>query len=364
MATLGISSIADLALKSLWDLSEIRKLQLQDGATFETVVQDVNGAMQAFNREMVSMPHYSELLAVQDDVDLEYPVGVTNGVQDSTEFGRPDPKRGKTTGHSLPVRPYDRGLGWTMRFLRKARITQIDADVRSAVTDLRNHWQQALLTRLFKMEGETVGATANASVPLADGGTTDANFIPPQSPDGENFLATHDHFLRLAALSTTNIEVAVEHLQEHGHVAPYNLIGSKADIATYTGLTEFKKPEWAGLTYREATDRAKIAGIEDFIGYIETDYGLVRVWVTPRVPTAYFAVYKPYGPGDARNPLRVRIDPLTGFGWQLVPGVWLNAPEMMAVLYAEYGIGIGEDRTNGVCVEIDASGDYASPTIS
>lgn len=364
MATLGISALADLALKSLWDLSEIRKLQLQDGATFDKVVQDVNGAMASFNREMVTMPHYSDLLAVQDDVTLEYPVGVTNGVQVSTEFGRPDPKRGKTTGHSLPITPYDRGLGWTMRFLRKARMTQIDADVRSSVTDLRNHWQQSLLQRLFKIEGDTVGATANASVPLADAGATDANYIPPDSPEGESFDATHTHFLRLAALSTANIETAVEHLQEHGHIAPYTLIGSRADIATYTALTEFKKPEWAGLVYRDTVDRAMIDGIEDFYGYIETDFGIVRVWLTPRVPTAYFSVYKPYGPGDARNPLRVRIDPLTGFGWQLVPGLWLNAPEMMAVLYAEYGIGIGEDRTNGVCVEIDASGDYATPVIS
>jgi hypothetical protein len=27
-------------------------------------------------------------------------------------------------------------------------------------------------------------------------------------------------------------------------------------------------------------------------------------------------------------------------------------------------VGVGEDRTNGVCVEIDTSGSYATPTIS
>ena len=37
---------------------------------------------------------------------------------------------------------------------------------------------------------------------------------------------------------------------------------------------------------------------------------------------------------------------------------------LMAVPYAEWGVGIGEDRTNGVAVEIDSSGDYATPPIS
>jgi hypothetical protein len=36
----------------------------------------------------------------------------------------------------------------------------------------------------------------------------------------------------------------------------------------------------------------------------------------------------------------------------------------MAVMLSEYEFGIGEDRTNGVCVFIAANGDYTAPTIS
>jgi len=48
----------------------------------------------------------------------------------------------------------------------------------------------------------------------------------------------------------------------------------------------------------------------------------------------------------------------------LVPGNWIAAPQTMAVGYSEFGVGIGEDRTNGVFTLIAAAGDYITPTIS
>jgi hypothetical protein len=367
MATLGPSDLKDLALPSLWDLAEIAKVSLADGTTFDQIVGDVQSALNLMNADLTTDPHYSGLIAVQDSVEVEYPVGVTNGVEEATEYSAPTPKRGATTGHSIPLRSWDRALGWTMMYLRKARQSKLDADVRSAVTDMRSHTQKRALRRFFTMEGDTVGATASASVPLADGGTTDANYVPSASPEGESFLYTHDHFLRIAAITAADLETQVEHLQEHGHQAPYDLIVSRADVATWTNLTTFpkyKSPEWAGIVYRTATDRAAIQGITDYFGYIETSYGICRVWATPRVPTNYYGLYKSYGPLDSRNPVRMRIDPKVGFGWQLVPGNWINAPQLMAVMYAEYEFGIGEDRTNGVAVKVAGSGDYITPTIS
>ncbi|MBN1430452.1 MAG: hypothetical protein JXB07_18930 [Anaerolineae bacterium] len=367
MATLGPADLKDLALPSLWDLTEIKKVALADGATFDQIVADVQSGLSVLNNSLVTGAHYSGLVAVQDSVEVEYPVGVSNGVEEATEYSVPTPKRGATTGHSLPIRPYDRALGWTMMYLRKARRAKLDTDVRSAVSDMRNHFQQMALRRFFLMAGESVGSTANASVPLADGGATDANYVPPQSPEGETFLYTHDHFLRIAAVTAADLETHVEHLQEHGHQAPYELIIPRADIATWTNTTtfpKFKAPEWAGVVYGTGSDRAAMQGINEYMGAIETGYGICRLWATPRLPTAYYGLYKSYGLLDPRNPVRMRIDPKVGFGWQLVPGNWINAPQLMAVMYAEYGFGVGEDRSNGVCVYVAGAGDYVSPTIS
>jgi hypothetical protein len=319
--------------------------------------------MTEFNNSMLSMPHYADLLSVQDTVELEYPVGVTNGVQEATEYGIPNPMRGKTTGHSLPIKPYDRALGWTMMYLRKARMSSIDADVRSAVVDLRTNWQQKLLQRFFKSTGEIVGTTSGASVPFADGGTADSNYVPLPSPDGATFLYTHNHYLRYDTIANA-IAPAVKHVQEHGHAGPFDVIAADADAATWAALTTFKSPNWGGIIYRAAEDRAAMSDIGNYFGYVETDHGIARIWLNPRVPTNYFGVFKAYGAGDPRSPLRVRIDPNTGFGWSLVPGNWVNAPTTLAVMYSEYGVGIGEDRTNGVAVYLNASGSYTDPTIS
>lgn len=362
MATLGFADLKDTALPTLWDAGELERIKLADGATLASVTNDVQLALLALNASLLEMPHYGSLIAVQDDAALEYNIGVSNGFEEATEYGVPDPKRGKTSGHMLPIKKYDRSLGWTQMYLREARRTKLDADIRSLVVDARNLWQRNILTRFFKMEGEKVGTTANASVPFADGGATDSTYVPPQSPDGETFSASHDHFLRQDAINLTNVTAAIEHLQEHGHAGPFDIIAARADAASWATLV--KNPEWAGIVYRAATDRAAIADITEYFGYIETDYGIARVWLTPRVPSGFYGAFKDYGPGDPRNPLRIRINPNWGFGFNLVPGMYVNAPVQMLLAYTEFGVGVGEDRTNGVCVKIAASGDYTTPTIA
>jgi hypothetical protein len=259
----------------------------------------------------------------------------------------------------LPLKDWDRSLGWTMKYLRKARRAKLDADVRSAINDARDLFQKRLLTRFFSASGNTVGSTSNADVPLADGGSTDSTYVPPKSPDGETFTSSHDHILDSSDLtdddvSATDLATCVEHLQEHGHKAPYDLIIPRDELSDWTGVTGWKKPEWPGIVYHSsAVERANVAEFEMYAGYIETDYGIVRVWPTPRLSSNtdhYWGVFKSYGAGDPRNPLRIRIDPDMGFGCNIVPGNWANSPIELLVMHMEFGVGIGEDRTNGVIV--------------
>src|SRR5574337_2131983 len=121
MGLLGPSDLKDLALPALWDLAEMKKVALADGVTFDQIIADVQAGLALVNSDMLNAPHYGELFAVQDAVEVEYVVGASNGVEEATEYGTPTPKRGATTGHSLPIKPYDRALGWTMMYMRKAR---------------------------------------------------------------------------------------------------------------------------------------------------------------------------------------------------------------------------------------------------
>ena len=372
MAVLGFSDLKNTALPSLWDEDEITKARLADGSSLAELSAELRAALMGVNRELLAMAHYSELFAVQDNPELEYPVGTTNGFEEASEYTPPDPRRGKTTGHMLPIVPYDRSLGWTMMYLRKARRMRLEADLRSVVIDARKLWQQQLLTRFFDDTANTVGGTSLADLPFANSTNDTSDYVPPVSPEGEEFASSHNHFLGYGTSGITQdtidqsaVDVAVEHLQEHGHASPFDLIGSRTDVSSWTdttSVTGWKAPEWPGIVYHASAVERAPAMVTDFYGYIETDYGIVRVWLTPRVPTDNFGVFKSYGPGDQRNPLRVRIASNIGFGFNLVPGNWINAPSQMLVAYTEFGVGVG-DRVNGVCVDV-ASSTYSAPSIS
>jgi hypothetical protein len=252
---------------------------------------------------------------------------------------------------------WTRALGWTILGLRDRRREQIVADTTSALDDMRDHFQQRMLQRFFKMEAEAVGATSGASVPLIDGGTADSTYRPPDSPDGKKFTTSHDHFLRLATLDATMFDTVADHLHEHGITAPWECVISETDLATAAALTNWNAPNWSDLIYRATVDRAALPNTEDYNGFYESKHGLFKVFTSPRVPANYLGFWKDYGRLDPRNPVRMRINPRIGFGWQLVPGTYLLAPQLLAVLHSEYDFGISENRINGVCVEIDSAGE-------
>lgn len=368
MAVLGPADLKDLALPSLWDNSEILKFRLQDGTTFEELLAELRDGLGAFNRTgLIGMENYGSLVAVQDDPEVEYATYTTRGVEELVEYKIADPGHGTTTGHMIGLKAWNISLAWTMRYLQKARRAKLDSDVRMAFTDMRDHWQNKLLSRFFSSTARTVGASGK-NVPFADGGTADSTYIPYKSPRGDVFTSTHSHFLGQAAtLTTALVDAAVKHLWEHGHTAPYTGIIPEADISTWAALSSFKKPDWADIAYHaSASERARgLSNVDmDIFGYIETPFGMVRLWATPRIPTKYWGLFKDYGAGDARNPLRVRFDPGVGFGWNIVPGLLINAPQLMAAMMSEFDIGVGEDRTNGVAVFNDAGATWVNPTVS
>lgn len=364
MAVLGFANLVNNTLPTLWNQAEMERIRLADGATFDSVAQEIQDALGELNSALLEDLQYGGLFSVQDNVEVGYHVGGSKGVQLATEYGVPDPGKGQVTGHSIPLHPWWTGAGWTLLGIGDRTRMQIEADVRLTISDVHDHFQQRALRRFFRSTAEAVGTTAGASVPFADGGTADANYVPPKSNKGKSFANTHDHFLRVSALSNTNVDAAILHVQEHGHMGPFEAIVPEADVSSWQALTNFKKPEWAGIVYGNGTERASLDNVETYVGYYESPYGICRLWSTPRLPTNYFGVYKSYGAGDMRNPLRMRIDPNFGYGWRIVPGTWVNSPSLLAVCMAKYEFGIGQDRANGVCVYIAGSGDYADPTIS
>ena len=373
MAVIGFGDLRNRSLPALWDAAYFKRLELRDGTSFEAMVQETARALTGFNGEILSMPHYSGLFAVQNSPALKYAIGTSNTWEEATEYGIPDPRRGKTSGHMLPIKPYDWALGWTQWYLREHYAEDLRADVQSMVDSLRKLWQQKLLTRFFSDVANTVDDTALADLPFVNSTNDISTYVPPISPQGEEFANTHDHIIGYGTAGVTAttfdigaINVCVEHLQEHGYDQPFEMVISRTDVTSWGAITDFKPVNWNGIAYHaSAVERANFTDINSYIGAVETKYGMLNVWETPRLPTYHAGFYKRMddgAEGGAGAPLRVRYDDMYRFGFGLVPGDYVNSPTHLVLGFGKFGVGVG-NRTNGVVLDLNSS-TYSAPTIT
>jgi hypothetical protein len=367
MANLGPNDLKQFAIPTNWDAAMLRRMSLVDGTTYEQLISDIAAGLALANGTLQTNPLVASLISLTTEPAIEYRTGVSNGFEAHTEYGKPNAKRAAATGGMLPLNSWDRYLEWTWDMLRRARRTQIDNDISSAMQDLTNLWEKAILTRLFKSTYTAYGS--GKAYPLADGTATESGYIPPQNPSrAAAFANTHTHLLRLDGITQSTLESAVSHLWEHNADAPYDLLIAQADVASWantTNVTGWIKRADGGIRYGTQTDLAEVS--PDYIAVIETSaYGPVRVRASARIPTKYWAVYKSYGSLDQRNPLVVRQSPDYGVGAVLLPGreyAITQYPLEGAILFSEFGVGVA-DRVGAAIVYNAASSTYTDPTIS
>lgn len=367
MATLGPNDLKQIALPAGYDSAYLTQLALADGKSYDEYLGDIAAGLALANQQLLADPLVASLCSVTEEAAIEYPIGVSNGFQAHTEYGLPDGKRASTTGSMLPLLGYDRMLDWTWDYLRKARSMQLDANVQSVIADMGNLWQQKVLTRLFKSTYDSVGSSGK-SMPLADGGTADSAYIPVNHPERATaFAYTHDHIHNLNGITQANLETAVANLWEHGHDAPFTLLISLADVSSWsntTNVTGWIKRASGSIRYGNNSDLAQVG--DRYIAAIETSaYGEIQVMASARIPTTYWAIYKSYGPLDARNPLVIRSSKDFGIGAVLMSGRQFpikQFPLEGAMLFAEFGVGV-KDRV-GAAVYINSGGGYSDPTIA
>lgn len=354
---LGPRDTTSLVLMTGWDATALQKYSLQDGTTFDRVVADMRAALGAINAELANDPLWSSLVSWTDEPTVDYRVGSSNGFEKFTEYGRPDSKRADVEGHMLPLEPFDRGLGWTWDYLRKARMSQVEADIADAIKDVRDLYRVEFLTRLLQR-----GDDSGVAVGLGTGGyspgfattaaSTNVDFTPP-SYGGTNFASTHEHYVAVAGGYTNTVfSDAKAELMEHGHMGPYTYLASVSDEAAIRALTDFI-PVGSGLVrYGTTVDVANIS--PDPIAPGVYPIGVIHdtiIYIVPGMPQYYGFGYKSYGRNSQRNPLRVRLqkgvtapmvtafpDPRSGAG--------AAYPLQYMMLFTEFGVGVG-DRTNG-----------------
>lgn len=371
---LGPINILNKALPTGVDGTRIAEWQLKDGVTYGELINQLALALGDANERLAQK--WGWLFFVTEELFMEYENGGTvTPMPEITDMDRPEATHGTTIGHMIDLRAYGDAVGGTRRYFRDVRSATIRSTISTIVRRAVWRFEQKLLTRLFTNTENAIGS-AGYDVPFVRGTGGNVDFAPP-AYEGEAFTTAHDHFVGYnsggGATLATMLNGLAETLEEHGHEPPFDACVARADIATYAGLTKFV--EIIDVNNLIAIDRgAESSGNQLFqrgtremghFGDFQSDYGLIRLHSTARVPTTYAALVKSYGQLAASNPLAVRVHPDEGFGLYVVTETTPDddTPVKQVDIEFEFGISVGMDRTNGAVGELD-DGTFANPTIS
>lgn len=368
---LGPMQVVQQALPTGVDGTKYAEWALRDGSSIAQFLTEAGAALGALNQELMMM--WGDTFWLTETNVLEYPDGGSvTPLQLITDIDRVDMVHGQTIGHMIDLNPYGGAIGGTRHYFRDARRAQINSTLRTIVNRGKWRFEQKLLTRALTNTENAIGSSGY-DVPFVRGTGGNVDFTPPAF-NGEAFTSSHDHFVYNNTGYAELIEDMVETLEEHGHMAPYNMWVARADVASYRSLAGFveivdsivQRFDRGGATSgREYTT----TGTPDFFGggafgYYNSSRGLVVLKATARIPTDYAYLYKPYGQNDERNSLAVRVHPNEGFGMQIIPSLTdqNSYPVGRINVEFEFGISCGQDRTNGVAGRQNSS--WSNPTIS
>ena len=350
------------------DASVLASYALADGVTYDRIVGELDIVVAGLNRELAQHPLWRALVSFQDAPNVQLTdTGSTAYADRIIDYARPEPMHADLGGHMLPLLEYGAGLGWTWSKLRKMSMPEAQADIRLAVSRIRNTYRKEVFRRILK-RGDDSGAVLG----LGTGGyspgfataaaNTNLDYAPP-SFGGVSFTTAHEHYDAAAGGWTTTIIDGMEaDLMEHGHMPPYYLLVSVSDAATVSGLTGFVFPQvatiQAGSGQSVAVPELDTAG--DGFRFLGS-YKNTWIYVAPGMPQHYGFMFKSYGSASPDNPLRIRLErglstPTVSVLRQVTGGVQdANRgidPLQDLMLYTEFGVGVG-NRANGVTAYVN-----------
>ena len=304
----GPRTVLTKALATGIDGTLAMQWRMRSGRTFQEIIADLALSIGAFNESRVSK--WGWCFGITEDDLFEYEDGGSlSEAKEITDTDKVDAEHGTTIGHMIELHVYGEAVGGTKRAMRDLRETQFMADVRTLVRKLEWRFERRLLRRWFNNTEDAIGA-AGYNVPFVRGTGGNVDFAPPAF-GGEAFTTSHDHYLGVDddTLGFDDmLNQMAEHLQEHGHEPPFTALVSRADNASYQALTKFVEVvdpiiRTIDRGGESSGNQMFTLGQRDFgmLGFFQSDWGLVEVRYTNRLPTHYAGMTKSYGSDDPRH---------------------------------------------------------------
>lgn len=348
MALIGGRDTRDIVVATGVDAAELKRLTLQDGTTYDAIVQELTGAITALNASLNADPIYAGMSSQGDSVEVAARMGAAAAFDDFTEYTTGDANRAQRDGWMLPLYAADFKLAWTWDYMRKAYFAQIQDDIAMAVTAAQNLRRKRMLNRLLSRTDDS-----GVSKGLGTGGyspgfataaaNTNVDFTPPEF-NGKTFTSNHDHYTFAATSKTSATVVAMmKTLREHGFVGPYELICSESDYDTVKGFSDFVPAGDPLVQYGVTTSLAIQAFDNGLGGYLKDSMARVRMIIG--WPDEYFTLYKSFGANNPNNPLRIRLPKgETALRFAAFPDPRTPSPANplgSMVVWTEFGVGVG-----------------------
>ena len=369
--TFAVHDLKYVALPVGWDAAYLRNFRLADGVTFDRIVAEIEAALVAFNNEAA---WYDNFITITPEPEVEYAQGDLK-TEAHSEYVPPRPQRPDFTGHMLPVLERDVGLRFTRDFLVKGRFSRVQATIRKSIDAWRQYREYLIIRRALRRAddiGASKGLGASGISPgfATDAANTGVNYQPPRY-GGKAFTTAHDHYLGYTAANLdTGLKEMIRTLREHGHAPPFELWVSSTDAPTVAALGGFNQIQPTNQIFGDDTARSALpADTSGDVPYLIGTYGDgqsadANVRVVPRMPDNYYFLARPYGFGDMLSPFHVRYDPRWGSEGVMHIADKVAYPLADSYLFEAKGVGVGEDRTNGVAMFIDAGAAWVDATVS
>lgn len=364
------------------DGTRIAQWLMKEGYSYDVLRADVVAAANGVNLEEASA--WGPMINIIPDDHFEYPTGGSvYKMPRLSELDRPQPRKGKNSGHMIDLWRVGDAIGGSEVFFRDARASVINSTIAQILIAGRNTLDIDILTRFFTNTENQLGSSGY-DVGFCDGSTT-VQYAPLEW-NGKVFTTSHNHYLGYDSGSSKTFADVLDGLAltitEHGHQPPLMALISETDVTTIRALTNFIKPvdastEWdrGGLTtgniYRQQGETQAPPPVGGrFVGWYDSNYGRMVLFASNRIPTGYVGMWKSYGVNDVRNPIAIRVHPAVGFGFYIaeVPSQITTWPVKSIEVWNEYGVSANGQgamvRTAGAVGLLVSGGVFANPTIS
>lgn len=344
------------------DVAYIQGLRTRAGVDFPRVLTEIDSRLAALNTGLDPLVASLITPTTEQYADTSGPSAFT--VEERAEYTLARPQLAEGGAHMLPLRGYDVSIGFTEDGLEGMSLSRIITNIESMLLGVRTLYRRRALWRLFN-DGEirVAAKTAVTSPGFAGSGTGDNVFPMTTYPDGTVLPGSYTHYFTVGGgtLAAT-LRTARDRLKKW-HPGPYDLIAPQAQIDLIVAINPGDPANGfvsaGSALVRQGADRSEAT--VDATMYLGVLYGDIRVHMAIEdFSDANIAIYKSYGPLDARNPLAWRYDEQKGRN--AVLRYRSLYPLDQAVLKQDFGIG-ANNRTAAVLIE-NGSGGYTPPTIA